>query len=255
MSGFFEGDSAFPVEIKSEERIDTLKTSGFKVIQEEKRFCFGIDAVLLADFAKTRRNEKLCDLGTGTGIIPILLSAKNPSLKIDALEIQTESADMASRSVKLNGLEDRINIVEGDIKKASAYFEKNTYDAVTSNPPYMIAEHGEGNGNDEKTIARHEVLCTLDDVVRSASELLKSQGRFYMIHKPFRLAEIMTVMMKYKLEPKRMRLCYPYVDKEPTMVLIEGVKCAKSRIKIETPLIVYEKSGGYTKEVQEIYAR
>lgn len=244
-----------PVEIKTSERVDTLKVSGYKIIQEEKRFCFGIDAVLLSDFAKTRRNEKACDLGTGTGIIPFLLAAKNESLKIDALEIQSESADMAKRSVLLNELETRINIVEGDIKKASCIFEKNTYDVVTSNPPYMIAEHGEGNGNDEKTIARHEILCNLEDVVRSASELLKSQGRFYMIHKPFRLAEIMTVMMKYKLEPKRMRLCYPYVDKEPTMVLIEGVKCAKSRITIESPLIVYEKSGGYTKEVQEIYAR
>lgn len=241
--------------LKDGERIDTLKVSGYKVIQEEKRFCFGIDAVLLADFAKVRNGNKVCDLGTGTGIIPILLAAKNPSLKIDALEIQNESCDMAKRSVLLNELEDRINIVEGDIKTASVYFEKNTYDAVTSNPPYMIAEHGEGNGNDEKTIARHEVLCTLDDVVRSASELLKSQGHFYMIHKPFRLAEIISVMMKYKLEPKRMRLCYPYVDKEPTMVLIEGVKCAKSRITVEPPLIVYEKTGGYTQEIQEIYSR
>lgn len=255
MSGTFDGSPDISVEIKTAERIDTLKTSGYKIIQEEKRFCFGIDAVLLADFARTRQKEKCCDLGTGTGIIPVLLSAKNPSLHIDALEIQTESADMASRSVKLNALEDRINIVEGDIKRASEIFEKNTYDAVTSNPPYMIAEHGEGNGNDEKTIARHEVLCTLEDVVRSASELLKSQGRFYMIHKPFRLAEIISVMIKYKLEPKRMRLCYPYVDKEPTMVLIEGVKCAKSRITVEAPLIVYEKTGGYTKEIQEIYAR
>lgn len=241
--------------LKDGERIDTLKVSGYKVIQEEKRFCFGIDAVLLADFAKVRNGNKVCDLGTGTGIIPILLAAKNPSLKIDALEIQNESCDMAKRSVLLNELEDHINIVEGDIKTASVYFEKNTYDAVTSNPPYMIAEHGEGNGNDEKTIARHEVLCTLDDVVRSASELLKSQGHFYMIHKPFRLAEIISVMMKYKLEPKRMRLCYPYVDKEPTMVLIEGVKCAKSRITVEPPLIVYEKTGGYTQEIQEIYSR
>lgn len=244
-----------PVEINPSERIDTLKTSGFRVIQEEKRFCFGIDAILLADFAKVRNNEKVCDLGTGTGIIPILLAAKNSSLKIDALEIQSESADMAKRSVCLNNLDEKINIVEGDIKTACEYFSKNTYDAVTSNPPYMIAEHGEGNGNDEKTIARHEVLCTLDDVVRAASELLKSQGRFYMIHKPFRLAEIMSVMMKYKLEPKRMRLCYPYVDKEPTMVLIEGVKCAKSRITVEPPLIVYEKTGGYTKEIEEIYSR
>lgn len=244
-----------PVEINPSERIDTLKTSGFRVIQEEKRFCFGIDAILLADFAKVRNNEKVCDLGTGTGIIPILLAAKNSSLKIDALEIQSESADMAKRSVCLNNLDEEINIVEGDIKTACEYFSKNTYDAVTSNPPYMIAEHGEGNGNDEKTIARHEVLCTLDDVVRAASELLKSQGRFYMIHKPFRLAEIMSVMMKYKLEPKRMRLCYPYVDKEPTMVLIEGVKCAKSRITVEPPLIVYEKTGGYTKEIEEIYSR
>lgn len=243
------------VEIKASERVDTLKVSGFKVIQEEKRFCFGIDAYLLSDFAVTRKNEKICDLGTGTGIIPFLLAAKNPTVHIDALEIQSESCDMAKRSVLLNELETRINVVEGDIKTASSYFEKNTYDVVTSNPPYMIAEHGEGNGNDEKTIARHEVLCTLDDVVRSASELLKSQGRFYMIHKPFRLAEIMSVMMKYKLEPKRMRLCYPYVDKEPTMVLIEGVKCAKSRITVESPLIVYEKAGGYTQEIQEIYSR
>ena len=243
------------VEIKESERIDILKTSGFRVIQEEKRFCFGIDAVLLSDFAKIREGEKVCDLGTGTGIIPILLSFKTKNSHFDALEIQSESCDMAVRSVKLNDLQDRINIVEGDIKKVSKIFLKNTYDSVLSNPPYMIINHWEGNGNDEKTMARHEVLCNLEDVVKSASELLKSQGRFYMIHKPFRLAEIFSVMMKYKLEPKRMRLCYPYVDKEPTMVLIEGVKCAKSRITVEPPLIVYEKSGGYTKEVQEIYTR
>jgi tRNA1Val (adenine37-N6)-methyltransferase len=169
------------------------------------------------------------------------------------LEIQEESADMARRSVAYNGLEDKVEIVTGDIKEASTIFGAASFDVVTCNPPYMIAQHGLQNAGDAKTIARHEVLCTLEDVVTQTAKLLKPQGRCYFVHRPFRLVEILTMMSQKGIEPKRMRLVYPYVDKEPNMVLIEGLRGGKSRITVEPPLIVYEKPGVYTPEIYDTY--
>jgi tRNA1Val (adenine37-N6)-methyltransferase len=208
---------------------------------------------LLSGFARVRPGERSCDLGTGTGIIPILLSAKSEGKKFYGLEIQPDSADMARRSVYLNHLEDRIEIVEGDIKDASERFGASSFDVVTSNPPYMTNEHGLKNPDEAKAIARHEVLCTLEDVIAQSARLLKEKGRFYMVHRPFRLTEIFCLMHEYKLEPKRMKLVYPFVDKEPNMVLIEGLKGARSRITVEKPLIIYEKPGVYTQEIYDIY--
>jgi tRNA1Val (adenine37-N6)-methyltransferase len=212
-----------------------------------------MDAVLLSGFTKVKPGAKVLDMGTGTGIIPILLEAKTQASHITALEIQDESADMARRSVLLNKLQDKIDIVTGDIKEAGLLFEAASFDVITCNPPYMIGQHGITNPDAPKAIARHEILCTLDDVVRNAAKLLKPGGSFCMVHRPFRLAEIITVMKLYKLEPKRMQLVYPYVDKEPNMVLIEGCRGGKPRMTVEKPLIVYKEPNVYTDEIYDVY--
>ena len=236
------------------ERVDDLQ-NGLYVIQNPEKFCFGMDAVLLSGFADIRQNEKVLDMGTGTGIIPFLLKAKDKGSHLTGLEIQEECADMARRSVSYNHLEADIDIVCGDIKEAAEIFGAASFHAVTSNPPYMIGQHGLQNPYMAKAIARHEILCTLEDVVSQAAAVLKDRGRFYMVHRPFRLAEIFQVLMKYKLEPKRMQLVYPYIDREPNMVLIEARKGGNSRITVERPLIVYEKLGVYTSDILEIYGR
>ena len=241
------------IELKSGERLDDLQRNGFRIIQDPERFCFGMDAVLLSGFATAPEGGRVLDLGTGTGIIPILMAAKTKASELVGLEIQEESADMANRSVLLNNLQTRVKIVQGDIKEAGNLFDAASFDVVTSNPPYMIGGHGLKNPDAPKAIARHEVMCDLEDVVRAAAKCLKSGGKFYMVHRPFRLAEIMVVMHEYKLEPKRMQLVYPFVDKEPSMVLIEGVRGGKSRITVEKPLIIYEEPGKYTPEIYDIY--
>lgn len=239
--------------LKPGERFDDLQRNGYRIIQDPEKFCFGMDAVLLSGFATVKKGERCIDLGTGTGIIPILLEAKTEGEHFTGLEIQEESADMASRSVAVNGLAEKIDIRTGDIKEASKLFGAASFDVVTSNPPYMIANHGEQSPDTAKAVARHEVLCTLDDVVREASKLLKTNGRFYMVHRPFRLAEIICCLTKYKLEPKRMRLVYPFIDEEPNMVLLECVKGGRSRIRVEKPLIVYREKGVYTDEIYTVY--
>lgn len=236
-------------------RTDILKQCGYKILQQQKNFCFGIDAVLLADYAKSsiKKNHLVTDLGTGTGIIPLLLEASTNAKHISALEIQSESAQMAAKSVELNNLQDKIKIICGDIKSVQQYFPKGQMDVVTCNPPYMINEHGKQNPGDSKAIARHEVLCNLEDVIKAADYLLKPQGHFFMIHRPFRLSEIFVTLSKYKLEPKRMQLIQPHYDEEPNMVLIDAVKGARSRIAVEKPLIVRKQDGTYTEEIEEKY--
>ena len=231
------------VTIHSQERLDELHRNGYRIIQDPGRFCFGMDAVLLSGFAKVKRGERALDLGTGTGIIPILLEAKTAGEHFTGLEIQPESADMAERSVAYNHLEDKIDIVTGDIKEAAERFKPAFFDVITTNPPYMLADHGLRNPDDSKAIARHEVLCTLDDILRESMRLLQDKGRFYMIHRPFRLTEILTKMHEYKIEPKRIQFIHPYIDKEPTMVLVEGMRGAKPRVTIEPPIIMYTKDG------------
>ena len=235
------------------ERVDDLERNNFKIIQNPARFCFGMDAVLLSGFALVREEEKVVDLGTGNGIIPILLAAKTAGKHFTGIEIQPENVDMARRSVALNDIGDRVDIREGDIKTASADLGKAMFDVVTSNPPYMLGEHGLVNPDSAKAIARHEILCTLDDVVREASLLLKPQGRFYLVHRPFRLAEIFSRLAEYRLEPKRMKMVHPFTDKEPNMVLIEAVRGGKPRLTVEAPLIVYKEQGVYTDEIYDVY--
>lgn len=236
-----------------DERIDDLQRNGYRIIQKKKGFCFGMDAVLLSGFAQVKEGEVAVDLGTGTGIIPILLEAKTKGKHFTGLEIQKEVAEMAERSVRLNHLEDRVDIVRGDIKEASRLFGKASFDVVTSNPPYMNDNHGLKNPDLPKAIARHEVFCTLDDVCREASLLLRSGGRFYMVHRPHRLAEIITALKTYRLEPKRMKLVHPFADKDANMVLIEAVRSGRSMMKVEAPVIVYQKPGVYTQEIYDIY--
>lgn len=241
------------IELRENERIDDLQRNQLKIIQNPDKFCFGMDAVLLSGFARIRPGDKVLDLGTGTGIIPILLSAKTKASELTGLEIQTESADMADRSVKLNDLQEKIRIVQGDIKEASGIFGASVFDAITCNPPYMIGEHGLQNPDAPKAIARHEILCTFEDVARESAKMLKTGGKFFLVHRPFRLAEIMETLMRYQLEPKRMQLVYPYVDKEPNMVLLEAAKGGRPRMTVEKPLIVYREPGVYMPEIYEIY--
>lgn len=230
-----------------------MQRNGYRIIQKTDGFCFGMDAVLLSGFAQVKDGERALDLGTGTGIIPILLEAKTDGKHFTGLEIQEEMADMAARSVLYNHLEDKIEIITGDIKEASRLFGLASFDVVTSNPPYMNDAHGLKNPDMQKAISRHEVLCTLEDVVREASRLLRPGGRFYMVHRPHRLIEIITALTKHKLEPKRMKFVHPYVDKDANMVLIEAVRGGKPMMKLEAPIIVYKEQGVYTDEIYDIY--
>ena len=241
------------IKLNPGERLDDLHRKGYKIIQNEKTFCFGMDAVLLSGYACVKEGERVLDLGTGTGIIPILLAGKTRGRHFTGLEIQHTSAEMALRSVAYNHLEDRIAIVEGDIREADKYFAPASFDVVTSNPPYMTGRHGLVNPDEAKAIARHEICCTLEELIAQAARLLRVGGRFYLVHRPFRLAEIISKLVEYKLEPKRMKLVYPFVDKEPNMVLIEALRGGKPRITVEKPLIVYREPGVYTDEIYDIY--
>lgn len=227
--------------LRQGERLDDLQLGGLELIQDPDKFCFGVDAVMLTDFARVKPGERVLDLGTGNGIIPILLSAKTRGEHFTGLEIQADMAEMARRSIRHNHLEERIDIVTGDIKEAADIFRPAFFDVITTNPPYMLADHGLRNPDEALAIARHEVLCSLDDILRESMKLMQDKSRFYMIHRPFRLTEIMIRMNYYKIEPKRIRFVHPYIDKEPTMVLIEGVKGARSRVTVEPPLVLYGK--------------
>ena len=228
------------IDILSDERLDDLQCKGYQIIQKPEGFCFGIDAVLLADFTKVKPKNQVLDICSGTGIIPILLAAKTKGESFIGLEIQKDYVEMANRSAKYNHIEDKVKIAAGDVKEIKSLFPAASFHVVTANPPYMTMGHGLSNPYEPKNIARHEVLLSLKDVIFAASYALEANGSFFMIHKPFRLAEIFEVMKQHDLEPKRMRLVHPYLDKEPTMVLIEGAKGGKPRITIEPPLVMYE---------------
>lgn len=248
-----ESQNLIKINLREGERVDDLQRSGYRIIQDPKRFCFGMDAVLLSAFAKVKPGERALDLGCGNGVIPILLEAKTEGEAFFGLEIQEESADLARRSVALNHLEEKIEIITGDMKEAADIFGAASFHVVTMNPPYMTKSHGLVNEGDAKAIARHEITCSLEEMLEQASKVLKNRGRFYMVHRPFRLAEILSLMVKHHLEPKRMQLVHPYIDKEPNMVLIEGLKGGNSRITVEPPLIVYDSPGVYTQQLKNLY--
>ena len=241
------------IKINENERLDDLQRCGYMLIQNSKVFCFGMDAVLLCAFSVVKEGENVLDMCTGNGVIPILLKGRTSGKHFTGIEIQDIIADMAQRSVRYNHLENDVEIIHGDIKEASKLFGGASFDVVTVNPPYMNENHGLKNPDSHKAIARHEIMCTLDDVVSQASKVLKSSGRFYMVHRPQRLVEIITTMKKYSLEPKRIRMVHSFEDTDAVMVLIEGIKGAGSMLKVEKPLIIYKDKGIYTDEIKELY--
>ena len=242
------------MELNINERIDDLEFEGLKIIQNSRWFCFGIDSVLLSDFAKNiKNNSTIVDIGTGTGIISILLSKKcNPS-KIYGVEIQNEVADMAKRSVLLNKLEDKIEIINDNIKNINNYLLNNTIDAIVTNPPYKKISTGKTNLEENKLISRHEIECNLEEILKISSKLLKPKGEFYMVHRTERLGEIIYKLKQNKLEPKQIRLIHSNIEKESKMVLIRAVKGGNEFVKVDKPLIVYDKDGNYTQEILKIY--
>lgn len=246
-------DTRKEIRIGEDERVDDLQRNHYRIIQKKNGFCFGMDAVLLSGFAQVKQGERMIDLGTGTGIIPILLEAKTEGNHFTGLEIQEEVAEMALRSVMLNGLEERITIIHGDIKEAGQICGRASFDVVTSNPPYMVSQQGLKNPDTRKAISRHEIFCTLEDVVREAALLLRPGGRFYLVHRPRRLAEIICRLQKYGLEPKRMKMVHPFADREANMVLIEAVRGGGAMMKVEAPVIVFKEPGVYSEEICTTY--
>ena len=242
------------MELKENERIDDLEFKNLKIIQDKDGFCFGIDSVLLSDFAKNiRNNSKVMDLGTGTGILCILLSGKTKNTTFVGTEIQQEVAEMAKRSVKLNNLEDRINIINENILNLKSIYNEKSFDAVVTNPPYKKINTGVVNVEDKKLISRHEITASLEDFIHTASYLLKDFGEFYMVHRPDRLVDIFSIMRKEKIEPKIIRFVYPKNNKKANMVLIKGVKLGNPFLEYEDNLIVYNEDGSYTDEILKIY--
>ena len=234
-------------------RIDDLQRRGYRIFQNPDRFCFGIDASLLAWFARVSPGQKVLDLCSGTGIVPILMDARNNYGDYTGLEILPDMAEMANRSAALNGIGDRVRFIAGDVKHARELFGKEVFDAVTVNPPYMAAGTGLVNPDDAKAIARHEILCTLEDVVKAAGAVLKTGGRLYMVHRPARLPAILRLFNENKLAAGRLCFIHPYADKEAAMLLIAATKGGNDLLKVEAPVVIYQKPNVYTEQVLRIY--
>lgn len=241
--------------IKEDETLDDLQLKGIHIIQKKDAFRFGVDAVLLANFAKVKRGSTVFDLCTGTGIVPFVLAGKTEASKLWGLEIQEEMVEMAQRSVCYNKLEERVNFIQGDLKNIELLRGLKKVDAVTVNPPYKLRNSGILNPNDKNAIARHEICCTLEDVIIAARILLKDNGRLYMVHRPERLIDILCLMRKHKIEPKTIRMVHPNTKKPPNIVLVEGQRDGGAFLKWEAPLYVYKDSGGYSEEIDKIYGR
>ena len=242
--------------VRWNERVDDLERNGYRLIQNPEVFCFGIDAILLAHFARvSNHKQKILDIGTGTGIIPIVMHAIYQKGHYTGIDIQEQMIEMASRSVMLNEIEADVQMKTVDIKEYKEHFNSGEFDIITCNPPYMKGECGLKNEHPSKTIARHEVACTLEDIISAASYMLKYGGKMCMIHRPHRLVDILATMRQYKIEPKVMRMIYPKQGKEPTMVLVEGVKNGRPELRVQAPLVVYNEDGTYTDEINEIYGK
>jgi tRNA1Val (adenine37-N6)-methyltransferase len=241
--------------VKEDETLDDLQLRGINIIQKKTDFRFGIDAVLLANFAKVKRGMKVIDLCTGTGIIPFILAGKTEAAKILGLEIQEDMVEMALRSVKYNSLEEKISFINGDLKDLPLLKSLEKVDVVTVNPPYKAHNSGLLNPSDKNAIARHEICCTLEDVIIAARTVLKDNGRLFMVHRPERLADILCLMRKYKIEPKNIRMVHPNTKKAPNIVLVEGQRDGGSFLKWEAPLYVYKDEGGFSEDIDRIYGR
>lgn len=253
LRNLLKGTVFMEILLKENEKIEDLQCNGLKIIQNKKWFCFGMDAVLLTNFCDVKNNSAIVDLGTGTGIIPILLSGKRNISKAIGIEIQAEVAEMAARSVELNKLQNKIDILNIDLNEAINHLQPNSFDAVISNPPYKLNKSGLVNPNDQKAISRHEIKCTLEDVIKAAAALLKQYGRFYMVHRPDRLADIICLLRKYRLEPKQIRFVHPKINEKPNMVLIRASKYGNPELKFDPPLYIYTEDGKYTEDVYRIY--
>ena len=242
------------INLKENERIDDLEFKDLKIIQNKDGFCFGIDSILLTDFAKNiKQNLNIIDLGTGTGIIPILLYGKTKNNKFVGVEIQEEVADMANRSIKLNVLENEIRILNMNILDLTKKYKRGSFDVVTTNPPYKKLNTGIVNENNKKLISRHEITASLEDFIKISSYLLKDLGEFYMVNRPDRLVDIFELMRKYKIEPKKIKFVYPNENKKTNLILIKGVKNGKQFLEFENNLYVYNEEGNYTDEILKIY--
>ncbi|MCK8059218.1 MULTISPECIES: tRNA1(Val) (adenine(37)-N6)-methyltransferase [unclassified Fusibacter] len=239
--------------LKDGERLDDLQVNGLQIIQNKKWFSFGIDAVLLANWTEIRKNNQVMDLGTGTAIVPLLIVGKSDAKHITGVELQAEVAEMADRTVKHNKLSDRITIVTGDIKEVPTTFSKGCMDVVTSNPPYFKVNGGIKNESDYKTISRHEVACSLEDIFKAAFHVLKPNGRFYLVHRPDRLVDIVEIARKMRLEPKRIQFVQPKFNSRPNIMLMKFVKYGNHELKFEDPIVVYDEDGGYTEMIYSIY--
>ena len=241
------------INLEKDERIDDLEFKVLKIIQNKNWFCFGIDSVLLSDFAKDiKDNSKVLDLGTGTGIISILLSKKINAKKITGIEIQEDVCKMAKKSVELNDLKN-VDIINEDINNLKKIFNQNSIDAIVTNPPYIKKEHGLKNENENKLISRHEIKCDIEDVIKTSAFLLKDKGSLYMVHRPDRLVDVIYYLRKYKIEPKKIKFVYPNKNKECNLLLIKAIKNSGSFLKIEKPLYVYKEDGNYTEDILKIY--
>ena len=241
--------------LMEDETFEDLQLKGLGLIQKKSAFRFGVDAVLLASFAKIKRSHRVMDLCSGTGIVPVLLAGKTESSAIFGLEIQEDMVEMAERSRIINGLEDRLQFVSGDLKDQELLKGLGRFDVVTVNPPYKLKGSGIINPQDKNAIARHEILCTLEDVIIASRRLLKDNGRLYMVHRPERLADILCLMRKHKIEPKAIQLVHPNTKKAPNIVLVEGQRDGGEFLKFLPPLYVYKDDGGYTEEIDRIYGR
>lgn len=242
------------IELEENERIDDLEYKDLKIIQNKKGFCFGIDSVLLSDFAKNvKKNAKVIDIGSGTGIISILLCGKTKLEKIYGIEIQKEVAEMSKKSIILNELENKFEVINTDINDIFEVLNKNEYDVIVTNPPYKKIDTGARNLEIKKLISRHEIKCSLEDIIEKSSKLLKSLGEFYMVHRAERLVDIMCILRKYKLEPKEIRFVHSKQNEKPVLVLVKAVKNAKEFLKIDSPLVIYNDDGDYTDEILKIY--
>ena len=242
------------IKLGENEKIEDLQFKNLKIIQNKTGFCFGIDSVLLSDFAKgIKGNAKVLDLGTGTGIIATLLCGKTKLKEIIGIEIQKEVYEMAKKGIQLNQLENRFKIINEDILNLEKIIEKNSIDAIVTNPPYKKKGTGVKNEDKKKTISRHETTALLEDFILISQKLLKDKGEFYMVHRPERLVDILEIMRKYKIEPKILRFVYSNKNSEPQLVLIKGIKNARPFLKIEQNLYIYEENGDYTEEINRIY--
>lgn len=241
--------------VHDDESVDDLQLGGLCLIQKKKGFRFGVDAVLLADFAKGIRSKRTLDLCTGTGIAAVLLAGKTDTPAIDALEIQPDIADMAARSVRMNGLENRIAVTAGDLREYDKFYPKRAFDVITCNPPYAEAGRALMSSDYTDAVSRHEIKCTLDDVVRVSSQLLKNGGHLVMVHRPSRIADVLGAMRLYEIEPKRIRMVYPRINKPPNLVLIDGAYKGGRELKFLPPLFVFDENGGSSREIDEIYGR